>query len=120
MPPIGVACRCARRGDVAGHPVDPLLGAKVLPGETDIALPAPLPLVLSSAPYSSYRTNAAPVGEPRPQLENASDIRLQLRDNTLILSDNSSRAYLSTCCPVRTVQPQRVTVAGARRRPQAG
>ncbi|MBW6099540.1 hypothetical protein KZ773_19390 [Escherichia coli] len=58
-------------GVTSGHPVNPLLGAKVLPGETDIALPAPLPFILSRT-YSSYRTkNARAGGEPRPRLENA-------------------------------------------------
>ncbi|HGV3032171.1 TPA: DUF6531 domain-containing protein, partial [Escherichia coli] len=41
---------------------NPLLGAKVLPGETDLALPGPLPFILSRT-YSSYRTRTpAPVG----------------------------------------------------------
>ncbi|HFE3835206.1 TPA: DUF6531 domain-containing protein, partial [Escherichia coli] len=44
------------------NPVNPLLGAKVLPGETDLALPGPLPFILSRT-YSSYRTRTpAPVG----------------------------------------------------------
>ncbi|MBB7255020.1 RHS repeat protein, partial [Escherichia coli] len=43
-----------------------LLGAKVLPGETDIALPGPLPFILSRT-YSSYRTKTpAPVGSLGP------------------------------------------------------
>ncbi len=72
----------------SGHPVNPLLGAKVLPGETDIALPAPLPFILSRT-YSSYRTKTpAPVGSLGPGWKMPADIRLQLRDNTLILSDN--------------------------------
>ncbi|MDA6362930.1 hypothetical protein OSK45_12690, partial [Escherichia coli] len=48
--PTGVACSVCPGGVTSGHPVNPLLGAKVLPGETDIALPeadevlpAPLP-----------------------------------------------------------------------------
>ncbi|WP_260752571.1 DUF6531 domain-containing protein [Escherichia coli] len=50
----------------SGHPVNPLLGAKVLPGETDIALPGPLPFILSRT-YSSYRTKTpAPVGSLGP------------------------------------------------------
>ncbi|EFO4109992.1 hypothetical protein DC993_25195, partial [Escherichia coli] len=45
---------------------NPLLGAKVLPGETDIALPGPLPFILSRT-YSSYRTKTpAPVGSLGP------------------------------------------------------
>ncbi|WP_252861692.1 DUF6531 domain-containing protein, partial [Shigella sonnei] len=60
--PTGVACSVCPGGVTSGHPVNPLLGAKVLPGETDIALPAPLPFILSRT-YSSYRTKTpAPVG----------------------------------------------------------
>ncbi len=36
--PTGVACSGCPGGVTSGHPVNPLLGAKVLPGETDIAL----------------------------------------------------------------------------------
>ncbi|EFH9559951.1 DUF4329 domain-containing protein, partial [Escherichia coli] len=65
---------------------------KVLPGETDIALPAPLPFILSRT-YSSYRTKTpAPVGSLGPGWKMPADIRLQLRDNTLILSDNGGRS----------------------------
>ena len=41
--PTGVACSvCPKKKDSPnyGNPVNPVLGAKVLPGETDIALPA--------------------------------------------------------------------------------
>ncbi|EGT3571389.1 hypothetical protein F6R83_00005, partial [Citrobacter amalonaticus] len=59
--PTGVACSVCPGGMTSGNPVNPLLGAKVLPGETDIALPGPLPFVLSRT-YSSYRTKTpAPV-----------------------------------------------------------
>lgn len=51
--PTGVACSVCPGGRTSGSPVNPLLGAKVLPGETDFALPGPLPLVFSRA-YSSY------------------------------------------------------------------
>ncbi|EQA1193331.1 RHS repeat protein, partial [Escherichia coli] len=51
--PTGVACSVCPGGVTSGHPVNPLLGAKVLPGETDIALPGPLPFILSRT-YSSY------------------------------------------------------------------
>ncbi|EFD5162933.1 TPA: hypothetical protein OG145_004737, partial [Escherichia coli] len=36
--PTGVACSVCPGGVTSGHPVNPLLGAKVLPGETDLAL----------------------------------------------------------------------------------
>jgi hypothetical protein len=58
--PTGVACSVCP-GVTSGNPVN-LLGAKVLPGETDIVLPGPLPFVLSRS-YSSYQTKTpAPVG----------------------------------------------------------
>ncbi|QAU79568.1 DUF6531 domain-containing protein [Escherichia coli] len=88
--PTGVACSVCPGGVTSGHPVNPLLGAKVLPGETDIALPGPLPFILSRT-YSSYRTKTpAPVGSLGPGWKMPADIRLQLRDNTLILSDNGA------------------------------
>jgi len=60
--PTGVACSVCPGGFTSGNPVNPLLGAKVQPGETDFALPGPLPFVLSRT-YSSYRTKTpAPVG----------------------------------------------------------
>nr|WP_208897223.1 RHS repeat-associated core domain-containing protein [Escherichia coli] len=90
--PTGVACSVCPGGVTSGHPVNPLLGAKVLPGETDIALPAPLPFILSRT-YSSYRTKTpAPVGSLGPGWKMPADIRLQLRDNTLILIDNGGRS----------------------------
>ncbi len=43
--------------------------------------------------YSSYRTKTpAPVGSLGPGWKMPADIRLQLRDNTLILSDNGGRS----------------------------
>ncbi|WP_249942292.1 DUF6531 domain-containing protein, partial [Escherichia coli] len=75
-----------------GNPVNPVLGAKVLPGETDIALPGPLPFILSRA-YSSYRTRTpAPVGVFGPGWKAPFDIRLQIRDEGLILNDNGGRS----------------------------
>ncbi|MEJ3092052.1 DUF6531 domain-containing protein, partial [Escherichia coli] len=74
------------------NPVNPLLGAKVLPGETDLALPGPLPFILSRT-YSSYRTRTpAPVGVFGPGWKAPSDIRLQLRDDALVLNDNGGRS----------------------------
>ncbi|HAW3608872.1 TPA: RHS repeat protein [Escherichia coli] len=73
--PTGVACSVCPGGVTSGHPVNPLLGAKVLPGETDIALPAPLPFILSRT-YSSYRTKTpAPVGSLGPGWKMPADIR---------------------------------------------
>ncbi|MBH0765895.1 DUF6531 domain-containing protein [Salmonella enterica] len=60
--PTGVACSVCPGGMTSGEPVNPLLGTKVLPGETDFALSGPLPFILSHA-YSSYRTKTpAPSG----------------------------------------------------------
>lgn len=90
--PTGIACSVCPGGITSGNPVNPLLGAKVLPGETDIALPGPLPFVLSRS-YSSYQTKTpAPVGVFGPGWKAPSDIRLQLRDEELVLSDGSGRS----------------------------
>ncbi|EOQ56975.1 protein rhsD [Escherichia sp. KTE31] len=90
--PTGVACSVCPGGVTSGNPVNPLLGAKVLPGETDVALPGPLPFILSRT-YSSYRTKTpAPVGVFGPGWKAPSDIRLQIRDDALILNDNGGRS----------------------------
>ncbi|EAA7387863.1 RHS repeat protein [Salmonella enterica subsp. enterica] len=90
--PAGVACSVCPGGMTSGNPVNPLLGAKVQPGETDFALPGPLPFVLSRS-YSSYRTKTpAPVGVFGPGWKAPFDIRLQIREDELILNDNSGRS----------------------------
>ena len=90
--PTGVACSVCPGGKTSGNPVNPLLGAKVLPGETDIALPGPLPFSLSRS-YSSYQTRTpAPVSIFGPGWKAPFDIRLQLRDEELILNDNGGRS----------------------------
>ncbi len=93
--PTGVACSVCPTGEASpkyGNPVNPLPGAKVLPGETDIALPGPLSFVLSRS-YSSYRTRTpAPVGLCGPGWRLPSDLRLQVRDDGLILNDNGGRS----------------------------
>ena len=69
--PTGVACSVCPGGMTSGNPVNPLLGAKVLPGETDLALPGPLPFILSRT-YSSYRTKTPGAGGRFwPRLESA-------------------------------------------------
>jgi len=90
--PTGVACSVCPGGRTSGSPVNPLTGAKVLPGETDIALPGPLPFVLTRA-YSSYRTKTpAPAGLFGPGWKAPFDIHLQVRDTALILNDNGGRS----------------------------
>ncbi|KEL39767.1 RHS repeat-associated core domain protein [Escherichia coli 5-172-05_S4_C1] len=93
--PTGVACSVCPGGGTSGHPVNPLLGAKVLPGETDIALPGPLPFILSRT-YSSYRTKTpAPVGSLGPGWKMPADIRLpgQQYDEESGLYYNRHRYY---------------------------
>ncbi|HAU7908762.1 TPA: RHS repeat protein, partial [Escherichia coli] len=90
--PTGVACSVCPGGMTSGNPVNPLLGAKVQPGETDLALPDPLQFILSRT-YSSYRTKTpAPVGIFGPGWKAPSDIRLQIRDDALVLNDNGGRS----------------------------
>ncbi|ELS4478732.1 RHS repeat protein, partial [Salmonella enterica] len=93
--PTGVACSVCPNSpieEVKGHPVNPLLGAKVLPGETDFALPGPLAFILSRA-YSSYRTKTpAPSGLFGPGWKMAADMRLQICERALILNDNGGRS----------------------------
>ncbi len=110
--PTGVACSVCPGGVTSGHPVNPLLGAKVLPGETDLALPGPLPFILSRT-YSSYRTKTpAPVGSLGPGWKMPADIRLQLRDNTLILSD-PARCRSSSPAPTAVTGQKRPRRWGA-------
>ncbi|WP_063120067.1 RHS element core protein [Escherichia coli] len=90
--PTGVACSVCPGGITYANPVNPLLGAKVLPGETDLALPGPLPFILSRA-YSSYRTRTpAPVGVFGPGWKAPFDIRLQVHERELILNDSGGRS----------------------------
>ncbi|AXD05304.1 type IV secretion protein Rhs [Salmonella enterica subsp. enterica serovar Milwaukee str. SA19950795] len=90
--PTGVACSVCPGGMTSGEPVNPLLGAKVLPGETDFALPGPLPFILTRA-YSSYRTKTpAPSGLFGPGWKMAADMRLQIRERALILNDSGGRS----------------------------
>ncbi|ECA7920662.1 DUF4329 domain-containing protein [Salmonella enterica subsp. enterica serovar Chichester] len=93
--PTGVACSVCPNSpieEVKGHPVNPLLGAKVLPGETDFALPGPLPFILTRA-YSSYRTKTpAPSGLFGPGWKMPADMCLQLRERELILNDSGGRS----------------------------
>ena len=49
----GVACSACPDGRAVGSPVNPTLGAKVLPDETDFSLPGPMTLSWSRT-YSSY------------------------------------------------------------------
>ncbi|EGT0662872.1 RHS repeat protein [Citrobacter werkmanii] len=90
--PTGVACSVCPGGMTIGEPVNPMLGAKLLPGEVDVSLPGPLAYVVSRS-YSSYCTKTpSPVGVFGPGWKAPADIRLQIRDNELILNDNGGRS----------------------------
>lgn len=90
--PTGVACSVCPGGMTSGEPVNPMLGAKVLPGETDFVLPGPLPFILSRA-YSSYRTKTpAPSGLFGPGWKMPADMCLQIRERELILNDSGGRS----------------------------
>ncbi|SRS44742.1 rhs core protein with extension [Shigella sonnei] len=58
--PTGVACSVCPGGITYANPVNPVLGAKVLPGETDLALPCPLPFILFRAYRSHWSTSKTP------------------------------------------------------------
>ncbi len=88
----GVACSVCPGGIAEGNPVNPLLGAKVLSGETDFALPGPLPFILSRN-YSSYQTEIpAPVGVLGPGWRLPSEMSLNLDPTSLMLNDSRGRS----------------------------
>ena len=90
--PSGVACSTCPDGQKVGKPVNPLLGAKVLSAETDFALPAAVPFILSRS-YSSYQTDTpAPVGLLGPGWQLPSGISLLVTKTGLILNDNGGRS----------------------------
>ncbi len=89
----GVACSICPGGvDLTGNPVNSLLGAKVLIGETDFALPGPLPFVLSRN-YSSYQTDTpAPVGLFGPGWQFPSELSLNVSPEALTFNDSGGRS----------------------------
>ncbi len=68
--PTGVACSVCPGGVTSGHPVNPLLGAKVLPVKPTSPCP---PAAVHPLPHLQQLPdkNARAGGEPRPRLENA-------------------------------------------------
>lgn len=113
--PTGVACSVCPGRMTSGNPVNPLLGAKVLPGETDLALPGPLPFILSRT-YSSYRTKTpAPVGILAPAGKRLLISAYRYAMMHWYSTTTADGAFtLSRCCRGGGVQPQRVNVAGSR------
>lgn len=94
--PSGVACSTCPNGIASarpkGKPINPTLGAKVLSAETDFALPAAVPFILSRS-YSSYQSDTpAPVGLLGPGWQLPSGVSLLVTKNDLILNDNGGRS----------------------------
>ncbi|KFJ12528.1 RHS repeat-associated core domain protein [Delftia acidovorans] len=88
----GVACSACPGGRAEGNPVNPVLGAKVLTAEVDLALPGPLPLHLSRD-YSSYQTpTPAPVGLLGPGWWMPGELGLQASREQLIVHDGKGRS----------------------------
>ena len=88
----GVACSTCPGGVSVGNPVNPMLGAKVQSGEVDLALPGPLPFVLSRD-YSSYQTDTpAPVGLLGPGWWLPTEVTLLQTADTLTLNDSKGRS----------------------------
>ncbi|MGS2373372.1 DUF6531 domain-containing protein [Escherichia coli] len=117
--PTGVACSVCPTGEATpkyGNPVNPLLGAKVLPGETDLALPARCRLFFP-APTAATGRDVRAGGGVWSRWKAPFDIRLQVHERELILNDNGGRSiHFEPLFPRRDkLQPQRVTLAGAGR-----
>ncbi len=88
----GVACSACPGGVAVGNPVNPLLGAKVFSGEVDIALPGPLPFIISRD-YSSYQTaTPPPVGLLGPGWWLPQQPTLSLGGEVLTLNDTKGRS----------------------------
>ena len=88
----GVACSTCPGGVSVGNPVNPMLGAKVQSGEVDLALPGPLPFVVSRD-YSSYQTDTpAPVGLLGPGWWLPTEVTLLQTADTLTLNDSKGRS----------------------------
>lgn len=88
----GIACSVCPGGKTEGSPVNPLLGAKVLPGETDVFFPGPLPFVVARD-YSSYQTDTpAPVGLLGPGWWLPTEISLLQSGAVLTVNDGKGRS----------------------------
>ena len=89
----GVACSTCPNGVAPeGNPVNPLLGAKIQAGEVDLALPGPMPFVVSRD-YSSYQTDTpAPVGLLGPGWWLPTESSVLQTDDALTLNDTKGRS----------------------------
>ncbi len=101
-------------GMTSGNPVNPLLGAKCCPARRTLRCPA---RCRSFSPDLQQLPDedACAGGDFWPRLKAPSDIRLQLRDDGLILNDKAGGAFtLSRCCRGRRCTAAGVNVAGSR------
>ena len=77
--PTGVACSVCPGGITYANPVNPLLGAKVLPGETDLALPGRCRLFFPAPTAATGPEHPRRWGCLVPAGKAPFDIRLQIR-----------------------------------------
>ena len=88
----GVACSTCPGGKAVGNPVNPVLGAKVQGNEVDLALPGPLPFVVSRD-YSSYQTDTpANIGLLGPGWWLPTEASLLQTESELTLNDSKGRS----------------------------
>ena len=84
----GLADDCSACEPAVGSPVNPLLGAKLLPAETDFALPAPRPFVFSRGYLSSNaRIGVLGQGWSLP----GESLAITLEDDACIIHDAQGR-----------------------------
>ncbi len=84
----GLANRCSACAPAVGSPVNPLLGAKLLPAETDFALPAPRPFVFSRG-YLSANARIGVLGQGWSVPGDG--LSLTLRDDACVIHDAQGR-----------------------------
>ncbi|SDU35258.1 RHS repeat-associated core domain-containing protein [Halopseudomonas salegens] len=94
-PNVFIGCTALGKADSAsackplcGDPVNPLLGAKLLPGEVDFALPAPSVFAFSRS-YLSRDARVGPLGQGWSI--SGAGLELELRDDACVLTDMQGR-----------------------------
>ncbi len=89
--PTGVACSVCPGRMTSGNPVNPLLGRRCCPARRTLRCPARC-RSFSPAPTAATGRRRLRRWEFWPRLKAPSDIRLQIRDDGLILNDNGGRS----------------------------
>ena len=85
---VGKADRPSACSPAAGQPVNPMLGVKILPGEVDFSLPAPIPFAFMRMYVSSnHRIGSLGQGWALP----AEGLGLELSDEHTVLIDSQGR-----------------------------